>query len=322
MFNTGLKCLENKTAKNFTTDCGIHVRSFINPFFRWILEKNTKGEIVLEHYPILDEGPYIFCSSHSHIEDIISDLAILDRNAYVLIGTTDQLEHNPQMYAAWINGLIYVDRDSAESRHESLKMMEYLLRNRVSVLLFPEGSYNNSANLLVKQFFPGFYKLAIATHAKVVPISNFLAPDSKIYINVGNPIAVDNMSKKEALETLRDRIAEMRFLQIENHTKETKRSELGSDPMRDFMESRRREYFKVKWSSYEAWEQELTSYRGVDPSPTFDEVWGFLDKIDLNDATSEKLAYYLPLLEEYKRAKTLARRYDFGNYMKENWKNK
>ena len=103
---------------------------------------------------------YIFASTHFFDEDIIANLAVIDRNAWVLIGTTDQLEHNPQMYAAWLNGLVYVNRLDADSRKESVKKMLRILNAGSSVLIFPEGGWNNSENLLVNPLFSGPWLLA------------------------------------------------------------------------------------------------------------------------------------------------------------------
>lgn len=69
------------------------------------------------------------------------------------IFSTDQLEHNPQVYAAWLNGLIYVNRREEISRKDSVKKMERILNSGSSVFLFPEGGWNNTENLLVLPLF-------------------------------------------------------------------------------------------------------------------------------------------------------------------------
>ena len=51
---------------------------------------------------------YLFAANHSFDEDIISVLANVDRNAYMLHGTTDQMRYNPVFMALWLNGMIYV----------------------------------------------------------------------------------------------------------------------------------------------------------------------------------------------------------------------
>lgn len=312
MNNIGLSSLETNNVNNFTTINGLKIRKAMNKPFRYILKKATKGNTILERYPKLEKDqPYIFASTHSHTEDVISNLSIIDRNAYVLIGTTDQVRHNPQMYMAWANGMIYVNRLDNNNRNEALKKMQWLLDNGTSVLVFVEGGYNNSENLLCQRPFPGVYRLNVATGAKIVPIANFLDPDTNnIYIRVGDPMDLSIYNKKIALDVLRDSLATMVYEQIETHTKPLKRASLSYDPHLDYMEARRQEYFKVNWTSYEAWKEELTVYKGGLTFP--DEVWNFIDKVDINEKNAK---FYGPVLaRKYRENK-----YSMDRYMQEKW---
>ena len=190
MKNLGLGYVKTSTVENFTTESGIKIRRYISPAVRKVLKLATKRTVYLESYPKLDPNtPYIFASTHSFDEDIIAALSVIDRNAYVLLGTTDQIDHNPQMYAAWLNGMIYVDRLDENSRRESVKKMERILNSGTSVLLFPEGGWNNTENLLCQPLFAGPYILAQKTKVKVVPIASFNEPNSNdIFIKVGEPM--------------------------------------------------------------------------------------------------------------------------------------
>ena len=42
----------------------------------------------------------------------------------------DQIEHNPQMYAAWANGMIYVDRTDKQNRHDAVSKMEKVINHK------------------------------------------------------------------------------------------------------------------------------------------------------------------------------------------------
>jgi len=279
MKNLGLGYVKTSTVENFTTESGIKIRRYMSPIVRKALKLATKRTVYLESYPNLEPNtPYIFASTHSFDEDIIAALSIIDRNAYVLLGTTDQIDHNPQMYAAWLNGMIYVDRLDANSRKEATKKMERILNSGTSVLLFPEGGWNNTENLLCQPLFAGPYILAQKTKAKVVPIASFNEPSSNdIFIKVGEPMDFTGKEKKEALRELRDSLATMMFEHIEHHSTPIVRSELGEDQHLDFMEVRRREYMRVKWTR-DVWEEELAFYHDKDqPLPikireSFDKV--------------------------------------------------
>lgn len=324
-FNTGLQCLENKTVDNFTTITGLKIRRTIHGPLRYVLDKATKGRIILESYPDLEKDrPYIFASTHYHPEDIISNLATLDRNAYALIGTTDQLEHNPQMYAAWLNGIVYVDRQNKESRSESLKKMQFLIENGTSTLLYVEGGWNNTENLLCQKIFSGAYKLSLNTKECVVPISNFLEPmTNEIFIRYGHPLELYKYTEKEAIGVLRDELATMMFEQIFNHSIPLIRSELSGDIHLEFMEERRKMYLQNKWTR-DVWDEELTVYKpkdivlAEDVRKTLDiAIDNLLGKLR-SGITSDSIIKAKILIPTYVRRQE-DEKYNFNKYMHENW---
>lgn len=144
MFCTGLKRFETTDVEYFTSDSGIWFRRKINRIWRKLLTLATHRTVHIEQFPILDKKePYLFVANHSFDEDAISVLQSIDRNAYMLHGTTHQMEHNPVFYAMWANGMIYVNRMDDKSRKESLDKMKRILKAGSSAILFPEGGYSN-----------------------------------------------------------------------------------------------------------------------------------------------------------------------------------
>ncbi len=186
--NIGLYRFKTSTTENFTSDIGIKLRRIINRPLRAVLKWATNGNVIVESYSELEKGkPYIFCSTHSFVEEIIAIFSAIDRSAYTLIGTTEQLEHNSKIYAQWLMGMIYVDRNNEFSRKDSLKKMERIINSGSSVLIFPEGVWNNSENLLCMKLFASPYYLSKATGIPIVPIAAFDEfNNSNIYIQVGN----------------------------------------------------------------------------------------------------------------------------------------
>ena len=313
MKNYGLIRYLKSDVDNFTSEFGMNVRKKINFILRNILKLATKGEIIVENYPNLNDGEaYIFVSLHNFVEDIIANLATIDRNAYVLLGTTDQIENNKQMYAAWANGFIYVDRQSKESRTDSLLKMERVLKNGNSVLIYPEGGFNNTENLLCQKLFASPYILSSRTGCKVVPIAPFYEFGSdKIYINVGDPIDLASYDdKKTALLDLRDQLSTLLFELIKKYSTPVSRDELGYNPRLDFMEQRRQEYLKTKWTK-DVWDEELTRYLDADDKEFID-VLNSLDRIKI---TKENANILGPILVKKYESKM----YDFKGYMHDNW---
>jgi len=77
-------------------------------------------------------------------------------------------------------GMIYkqlvtmVDRDSAKSRARSLRLLWHVLGNDSSILIFPEGTFNETGQPL-KDFYDGAFRLAINTQTPLLPV---LFPDT------------------------------------------------------------------------------------------------------------------------------------------------
>lgn len=99
--NVLLTRVEKSSPETFTTPFGIKFRRLIKPALRPIFRLASGCRIHVESYPRLKKGvPYIFASTHGFVDDAITNCACIDRSAYLLVGTPDQVEHNPLMYAA------------------------------------------------------------------------------------------------------------------------------------------------------------------------------------------------------------------------------
>lgn len=312
----GISKFKKANVDNFTSNIGMNIRKILNPMFRKFLKLGTKHKIVVDHYPKLEDNvPYIFVSTHHFVDDSVANLATIDRNAYLLFGTTDQLEVNPMVYAAWANGFIYVDREDPENRKSAIDKMIRVLNNGNSVLIFPEGGFNNTENLLCLKLFASPYILARKTGIKVVPIAPFYEYGSDtIYMNAGEPMdlaAYDD--KKEALRDLRDTLSTLLYESIEKHSTPIIRTELSYDPRMDFMEERRNEYLKTKWTK-DVWDEELTQYLDSDDK----EYLAVQESMDNIVFTKDNAEIMGPILAK----RYVDKRYDFKDYMKKNWNKK
>lgn len=313
MKNYGIMHFQYANLENFTSAMGMEIRKKMNKYLRDILKKAAKEEIVVEHYPQLhDDEAYIFVSLHNFVEDTIVNLATIDRNAYLLFGTTDQLKVNKEMYFAWLNGFIYVDRTDKTNRAMALEKMARVLNNGNSVLIFPEGGFNNTENVLCQKLFSSPFILAKKTGAKVVPIAPFYEyGSSKVYIKVGEPLdlaAFDD--KKEALLYLRDILSTLLYELIEKYSTPIARAELQGDFRMAFMEQRKKEYMKTKWTK-DVWDEELTRYYDAKERDYLD----MLASIDNIKVTIENGGILGPTLVRRLEDK----KYDFKQYMHENW---
>ena len=297
---------------NFTSDKGIERRKRISKVLKKILNVATPEDIIIDRYPQLNPSePYIFVSTHGFSNDIIACLASIDRSAYLLMGSTNQVEYNKLMYAAWLNGFIYVNRMDEKSRKDAIPKMERILKKGSSVLIFPEGGHNNTENSLCNRLFASPYILSIRTGCKVVPIAPFYEfGDNKIYMNFGDPIDLAKYTdKKEALLDLRDVLATLVYENVEKHSTKFVRKD-GEDIHLSFMEQRKKEYLKNPWTR-DVWDEELTRYLDKDERE-YISVMESMDKINVNSDNANIMGPILVKRNEQQK-------YDFKNYMHSNW---
>lgn len=302
---------------SFTSDLGVKIRGLINSTLRKIGKKmvendktNPKNIVVEKPLSLPDDEPHIFAATHGFPEDVAATVCNLDRHAYILTNSVDQLIHNPDMCLMWLNGKVFVDtRDTTKSTKEAVPKMVRILNLGTSILIYPEGSWNVSENVLVNKLFKGVYDASKETKKKVVPIGLFHAHGSKnIYISFGEPINMYDYTMEEGLEKLRTEMATLKYDLITKYGNDeipltdqvlipdelknvqeklayenglvVKRSSLPKDPRIAWLEAKKKEVLQFKWINPD-WEDEyltLDDKLGIKP----EKVWKFLDKLELN----------------------------------------
>ncbi len=70
--------------------------------------------------------------------------------------------------------VIMVDRSSAASRAKSLRLLWRVVKHEGSIIIFPEGTFNETPAVL-KDFYDGAFRLAINTHTPILPV---ILPDT------------------------------------------------------------------------------------------------------------------------------------------------
>lgn len=311
MFYTGLDKYLTADVDAFTSDLGIRLRKrFLRKTWRTILRLGTSRRILVEQYPKLaKDKQYVFAINHSFDEDLTSALATIDRNVYALQGTTDQTLHNPIFLALWLNGMIYVNRKDHGSRHQAVDKMKRILTSGSSVLLFPEGGYNNTENRLIAPLFFSPWILSKDLGVEVVP---FVAvPDlegKSIHIRAGNPLNLGQYEKQEGMAILRDAMSTLCYDILVEHTKIVRRNELSINRT-TWMEQRKWVYEAQKWHS-DVWDEELTYYPGHNVT-TPSEARKYVDTVRVTDQNGWILADTLAKREEDQQ-------YDLKEYLRRN----
>lgn len=142
--------------------------------------------IFIFHRNIYEQPPdrnkqYIFVANHtSYLDGPIIVKAI--RRSIRALGKTE-------MGSVPIFGFIYkyavvrVDRSSAENRAKSVRNMKSILKKGISLIVFPEGTFNMTPNPL-KDFYDGAFRVAIETQTALKPILFLDAYDRMNYRSI------------------------------------------------------------------------------------------------------------------------------------------
>ncbi len=67
------------------------------------------------------------------------------------------------------NAIVTVDRSSAANRASSVRILKSLINKGISVLVFPEGTFN-MGNTPLKSFYDGAFRVAIETQTPIKPV--------------------------------------------------------------------------------------------------------------------------------------------------------
>lgn len=318
MINKFTSRLRNKSIDNFTSNFGLWFRrtfhSVISFFFRLVMRVWFKKKIIVDKKVKLDKKKcYIFAVNHSFYFDGPSVIATAGKNCYSLFGATEQLYLEPRTIFIWISGLIYVDRVEKQSRKDSIPKMSRVLKAGNSIMMFPEGRWNDSENLLCQKIFAGVYNLSVENKVEVVPVSVFNESGSdKIYVSYGKPIKMyKNVDKDNALSDLRDKIATMYYNQIMKYSTPFARSKVNGDIHYNFMKERMYEYSQTKWKSDYCWDDELFTYKAHDVD--LEDVWKDIDKVNININNIDK---FKDILKELR----IRKKYNFTEYMNKNYR--
>lgn len=111
--------------------------------------------------------PYIYLCNHiSYIDAAILVKAL--RHPFRALGKAE-LGRLPIFGFIYRKAIVTVDRSSAQSRARSVMLLKSILSKGISVLVFPEGTFNTSARPL-KDFYDGAFRIAIETQTPIKPV--------------------------------------------------------------------------------------------------------------------------------------------------------
>ena len=235
--------LENDPDKTIS-ELGVKIRRFIHPAIAKQCPKHLMNPQVIENRNfllsegldpktveedkgiILPEEPVIWIQNHGFKDDALSSVASIPRHTYLFFGSIPQFYNSIYGTSAQLGGVVLMNRKVRESKIASMYKTIELLKNGADILICPEATWNKTPELLQLEYWPGFYRIAQETGAKIVPIVHYLRDPfertNPIHTVMDDPIDITKLSEREALELVRDTMATWYYLMMEKYGKTTR----------------------------------------------------------------------------------------------------
>jgi 1-acyl-sn-glycerol-3-phosphate acyltransferase len=124
---------------------------------------------------------YIYVVNHiSYIDSAIIPKTV--RHAVRPLGKVEMAKI-PIFGFIYKRAIVTVDRSSAANRTKSVQILKSILRKGISVLVFPEGTFNMTHKPL-KEFYDGAFRIAIETRTPIKPVLLLDAYDRMHYRSI------------------------------------------------------------------------------------------------------------------------------------------
>lgn len=223
MYNKFFEYLLNNEPKKVISKYGIFIRKLLNPFFvKVIVPLSTKNKLIVERKETIPKNkPVIFAATHGFRDDVASALKIIGKHTYILCGSLPDFYESTDGWALWLNGVIMVDRNDKQSRRASKAKVEYTLNLGTNILMYPEGTWNRTENMITLKLFPGIYDIAAATGALIMPLAT-IQEGNRVYAILEKPFNILNYDRKKGIDVLRDKMATAKYELMEKYSFESR----------------------------------------------------------------------------------------------------
>lgn len=131
--------------------------------------------------PLDKNKQYIFVANHISFLDAPILVKTVRRPVRAL-GKTE-MANVPIFGFIYKYAVVRVDRSDADNRAKSVRNMRSILKKGISIIVFPEGTFNMTPNPL-KEFYDGAFRVAIETQMPIKPILFLDAYDRMNYKSI------------------------------------------------------------------------------------------------------------------------------------------
>lgn len=200
---------------------------------RNFLKNPYTNDVVPDPGIVLPKESVLWCANHAFKDDILATILASPRHTYLLLASLPHFYNTFDGITSWLNGVVMLNRKVASSRHSVVSKAAKIMQFGADMLIFPEGGWNKSPNALILDLWPGIYRIACETGAKVVPVVHYIRDctekekNNPIHTVVDDPIRIDDLSERAALEMIRDILATWFYLMMDIYGKTTRKDELA-----------------------------------------------------------------------------------------------
>ena len=193
---------------------GIELRKKIHPLINLILKidetlSKEKNIIIANENNAKKGVPKIFACTHIGGNDIQRTFQIIKEPAYLMLGDPGILYKMPIYQGLKLNGVIPLETKNKIDRKIAYNRSVELLNNGGNLLIYPEGAWNVTPNVIVMKTFVGTVRMAKETGVEIVPIA-VEQYGNKFYFNIGKNYGIAKSTTKTEVELnceLRDKLA-------------------------------------------------------------------------------------------------------------------
>jgi len=119
-------------------------------------------------FPLDKNKQYVFVANHISYMDIPTIFKTIRKRSIRVLGK-EQMKNVPIFGFIYSRGAVMVDRNSSAVRTKSVLQLKSIVRRGVSIVIFPEGTFNETHHPL-KDFYNGAFRIAIETQTPILPI--------------------------------------------------------------------------------------------------------------------------------------------------------
>ncbi len=191
---------------------------------------------VINDERIITDRPKIYACTHIGGNDIQRVFEAIKEHAYLFLGDPKGLYKDISGLLLFLNGVINMETKDKTDRFIAKKRAIELLNKNGSLLIFPEGAWNITPNLLVMDLYKGAVLMARETGADIIPVA-IEQYDNDFFVSIGKNIKMDDystLSLDDLNIVLRDAMGTQKWNIVEKHSQS--RKDLNVDE-KDFAQS-------------------------------------------------------------------------------------